>query len=1072
MAPTFKNEDRIDDALIEEMKGMEHEDEMNGDYKDPMDETTRKVREETERRNKTKMYIFIGIAALLVIAIVVTVSVLLTRDDDDDDDNVTNNTPSPDPSTLSPPTDSPIMKSSYDSREFKSGIMENGIKYLLIADDKASMSAASLNVDSVGTFSDPKEWFGLAHFNEHMLFRGSKRYPGESKFAETLQKYSGYYNAFTKRENTNYYYQVQTDGLAESLDVFGGFFESPLFVENTMDREIKAVDNENSKNQNNDVYRTWQLVEAISSPVTPFNSFGTGNSATLNKTGIRDALVAFYDAQYATNRYTIAILSNHSIAEMQDMLEKSFSSVNKTDAPPQPWKADPTNYPQPFPNGGNASRDQVTARYTQKILNVVPSNMDLRQAIVIWPIELTIDGKYPDNGVSILNDIFMDKSEGRLLHTLVDAGLATSITAGVDDHQAWFTTIACYVTLTPEGENRMDDVIAIVYSYVALIKKNKGLLEQWFNERKELRHVAWTFDVKSPNPSSFVSGVTEKMANTPIETVLQPPSELRFDADTAQTCMDAMDAKNSIVLLLTASAVGKTTLTEKWYNIPYSYDDITDESYNKWATPPPEASRLTLAGNNSEYGVTVGEAQALHTSPPDNVLSSAPKWYSHATIDAAYKGTTTKVPFSAFVFRMYRSTDLPIVNGTVPPLDKLAFDLAADSVRIALEDVTYKAGLASLTYKLTYEVDYIDITVSGVSPKQTEIFKTVLSALEDPLGAVPDDRLQLVTESFREVKTHEAYANAYYISLKELIATEVPKEAMLRELANITTDSISEALQAYRGTGCRLLVQGNFKDPEAHVKKFTDILDSTSICTKPAEVKKEERLVHKLQNGWAVVQIQNQDSTSKDDAVRATYQIGVHSVQNEGLSLLLGQLVGENYVEQIRGKEALGYTAFASERKIKNVWVLLCAVQSNSRNAAYLDGRIENFLAEYANTLDTMSEEAFNVIRDSVAKSMLEPPLSIEKEIAETWTHIVNEDRVWDHKEKVHSYISSITKSFMLQWYRDTIVSGNRAKLSVELFTSAAPFPPLDPATYPSSAAAPVPEYMERGELKSQFDSF
>ena len=52
--------------------------------------------------------------------------------------------------------------------------------------------------------SDPVELPGLAHFLEHMLFLGTKKYPDEAEYDKFVQSHGGYSNAWTADEATNY----------------------------------------------------------------------------------------------------------------------------------------------------------------------------------------------------------------------------------------------------------------------------------------------------------------------------------------------------------------------------------------------------------------------------------------------------------------------------------------------------------------------------------------------------------------------------------------------------------------------------------------------------------------------------------------------------------------------------------------------------------------------------------------------------------------------------------------------------------------------------------------------------
>lgn len=167
-----------------------------------------------------------------------------------------------------------------DLKEYRYVRASNGLRVLLVHDPTTEKAAAALEVHA-GHFSDPPERPGLAHFSEHMMFLGTKRYPEEGAFKSFLQKHGGSSNAFTGMEATGYHFVVQEDALLPALGHFASFFAAPLLRAESCAREMHAVDSEFRRNLQSDARRLFQLVKATASAEHPFRKFSTGNLATL-----------------------------------------------------------------------------------------------------------------------------------------------------------------------------------------------------------------------------------------------------------------------------------------------------------------------------------------------------------------------------------------------------------------------------------------------------------------------------------------------------------------------------------------------------------------------------------------------------------------------------------------------------------------------------------------------------------------------------------------------------------------------------------------------------------------------
>ena len=111
----------------------------------------------------------------------------------------------------------------------KDGLSERIVKTLLLLRKNKSIFKnflffVSANFDTNSNLSrymlDPKEFPGLAHFCEHMLFMGSEKYPVENVFSKFIEDHAGSTNAYTSNENTNYHFEIATSHFKEALDMY------------------------------------------------------------------------------------------------------------------------------------------------------------------------------------------------------------------------------------------------------------------------------------------------------------------------------------------------------------------------------------------------------------------------------------------------------------------------------------------------------------------------------------------------------------------------------------------------------------------------------------------------------------------------------------------------------------------------------------------------------------------------------------------------------------------------------------------------------------------------------------
>ena len=110
-----------------------------------------------------------------------------------------------------------ITKPKVDTLDYGYKVLSNGLKVLLISDPETTKSSAALAVN-IGSLANKNEEQGLAHFCEHLLFMGNKKYPTENDYLDYLAKNGGKSNAATSLDNTLFYFYVSNEAYEEALE--------------------------------------------------------------------------------------------------------------------------------------------------------------------------------------------------------------------------------------------------------------------------------------------------------------------------------------------------------------------------------------------------------------------------------------------------------------------------------------------------------------------------------------------------------------------------------------------------------------------------------------------------------------------------------------------------------------------------------------------------------------------------------------------------------------------------------------------------------------------------------------
>lgn len=117
--------------------------------------------------------------------------------------------------------------------------LENGLNTLFIDSPHSNVTTAQIWFKAGSSLED-KDNLGIAHFLEHMFFKGTKKYP-DMMIAKTVESYGGELNAFTSFDYTCYYINGPENEVLKTVDVLLDMVSNPLFDPKDIEPEKGVV---------------------------------------------------------------------------------------------------------------------------------------------------------------------------------------------------------------------------------------------------------------------------------------------------------------------------------------------------------------------------------------------------------------------------------------------------------------------------------------------------------------------------------------------------------------------------------------------------------------------------------------------------------------------------------------------------------------------------------------------------------------------------------------------------------------------------------------------------------------
>src|SRR5437016_4509484 len=133
-----------------------------------------------------------------------------------------------------------VPRGAHSVSTFERHTLENGLRVLLAPMPQAT-SVTCMIMLSAGSRYETRETNGIAHFAEHMFFKGTERRPTARDIGTEVDGIGGEFNAFTGKEYTGYYVKCAAESRDVALDVLVDMLRHSKFAEDEIEREKGVI---------------------------------------------------------------------------------------------------------------------------------------------------------------------------------------------------------------------------------------------------------------------------------------------------------------------------------------------------------------------------------------------------------------------------------------------------------------------------------------------------------------------------------------------------------------------------------------------------------------------------------------------------------------------------------------------------------------------------------------------------------------------------------------------------------------------------------------------------------------
>lgn len=838
----------------------------------------------------------------------------------------------------------PILTPSYANYKTLKLKLANGLEAYIVSDPVATKSGAVLVID-VGSWNDPKDAPGLAHFLEHMLFLGTKKYPKESEYQEYVNSNDGEANAYTAPDHTLYVFSINNNAFENALDRFSRFFKEPLFNPSGVDRELQAINQEFAKSFTDDDVREYYIAKELSEESHPFHSFSSGNAASL-ATVSQDTLKEWYKKNYSADHMHLMVYSPLPLDTLTEWVVNDFKDI---------------------PKAATSSQVKFTPFTTEerkKVIVYIEPLKNIRTLNISWELPPQFAHMKDSKPMDIVCAILGHEGPGSLLALLKKENLAESLSCAGYYFSPDNYLLSLDIELTEQGLEKSDFVIQRTFEMIQLMKQQQ-IPDSIYDEFKKIATIRYQYQSRiDPFHQLMKRGeglIRENLATFPEQSLIIQKN----DPEAVKDLLNFLTPQNAFMSISAKPELSKVIpeKKEKWMQVPYALRPITEKQFQQWSEIRPNIS-LALPTVNP----FVPDSISIPT--PSNQPISLPK--PETIVDDKFgkiyfaKDTNFSSPQTVWFFEI----STPLINKNNPTQSALT-DLYTRCLEEALNPFTYDAKIADLDYKIQQNEKGLSISLKGYQDNTETLFEVILKKLKycQPTKesfALYKDSLLRQYQNFE----HEGPLKQGIDLLQSLIYKSYStKKQKAEALAKISyEDLLNFSHHLFGRTYTTGLFYGNIEKDQA-IKNWDKLQNTLGSAHYPINEQPNPKTIVLPNQGPYHL---SKKISGADNASILLIEDPDFTFKKRAAQQIISTAMSTSFYNELRTTQQTGYIVDSNAEELERHLFNFFAVQSSSHAPRDLLARFELFLESFLQELgkSQLTKEQYQTIHNALLTTL------------------------------------------------------------------------------------------------------